>query len=73
MVRLRRVPEGHNLNSPTQAQRSVGPIIQAQRRSVVWRGGCANENMNGLIRQYLPKGTSFENLTDDDIRLYKTS
>ena len=27
----------------------------------------ANENMNGLIRQYLPKGSSFEDLTDKDI------
>jgi len=26
-----------------------------------------NENMNGLIRQYLPKGSSFEDLTDEDI------
>ena len=31
-----------------------------------WERG-ANENMNGLIRQYLPKGSSFENLTDEDI------
>ena len=31
------------------------------------RGRGANENMNGLIRQYLPKGSSFENLTDEDI------
>ena len=31
-----------------------------------WKRG-ANENMNGLIRQYLPKGSSFEDLTDKDI------
>lgn len=28
----------------------------------------ANENMNGLIRQYLPKGTSFENLTKREVQ-----
>lgn len=33
-----------------------------------WERG-ANENTNGLIRQYIPKGSSFENLTDDRIRL----
>lgn len=28
----------------------------------------SNENMNGLIRQYVPKGTSMEMLTDEDVR-----
>lgn len=32
-----------------------------------WERGL-NENMNGLIRQYLPKGKSFDGLTDEDIR-----
>jgi IS30 family transposase len=31
-----------------------------------WERG-ANENLNGLVRQYFPKRTSFENLTDPDI------
>ena len=31
-----------------------------------WERG-ANENTNGLIRQYFPKKTSFENITDIDI------
>ena len=31
-----------------------------------WERG-ANENTNGLIRQYFPKGSSFENITDKDL------
>ena len=26
-----------------------------------------NENTNGLIRQYFTKGSSFENITDDEV------
>ena len=32
-----------------------------------WERG-ANENINGLIRQYFPKKTSFENISDDDVK-----
>jgi IS30 family transposase len=28
----------------------------------------ANENTNGLIRRYFPKGSSFESITDKDIQ-----
>lgn len=28
----------------------------------------SNENMNGLIRQYVPKGTSMKRLTDEEVR-----
>lgn len=31
-----------------------------------WERGL-NENTNGLIRQYFPKGSSFDDLTDDDV------
>jgi IS30 family transposase len=32
-----------------------------------WERG-ANENTNGLIRQYFPKGSSFEEITDEDVK-----
>jgi len=35
-----------------------------------WERG-ANENMNGLIRQYFPKGSSFENVSDEDVQRVK--
>ena len=33
-----------------------------------WERGL-NENINGLIRQYIPKGSSFEKLTKKDIQV----
>lgn len=33
----------------------------------LWERG-ANENTNGLIRQYIPKGTDFRNVTKEQIK-----
>jgi len=32
-----------------------------------WERG-ANENLNGLVRQYFPKKTSFESITNQDVK-----
>lgn len=36
-----------------------------------WERG-SNENLNGLIRQYFPKGTSFNNITDEQVKAVET-
>lgn len=36
-----------------------------------WQRG-ANENTNGLLRQFFPKGTSFADISDDVLQLVVT-
>jgi len=48
-------------------EKSVGaPVYFADPGSPHQRG--ANENVNGLLRQYFPKGSSFASITDKDVQ-----
>lgn len=52
-------------------------VIEAETKMTVyfchkaapWQRG-TNENTNGLLRQFIPKGTNFENVSDEDLQRY---
>jgi len=44
----------------------LGPDVYFAQPYSSWERGL-NENTNGLIRQYFPKGSSFEGITDDQV------
>jgi len=47
--------------------KELGILFYFARPYHSWEKG-ANENANGLIRQFFPKKTSFENITDDQAK-----
>jgi IS30 family transposase len=58
------VDNGKEFAQFKQLEKMTGFCIYFADPYSAWQRGC-NENTNGLIRQYLPKGTNFKNITDD--------
>jgi IS30 family transposase len=68
-VSLRRtltVDNGKEFARYDQLQSATGLRIYFADPYSSWQRGC-NENMNGLLRQYFPKGSDFRNITQKDV------
>jgi IS30 family transposase len=62
------VDNGKEFAQFKQLEKITGFCIYFADPYSAWQRGC-NENTNGLIRQYLPKGTSFKNITNNDLAI----
>ena len=62
------VDNGKEFAQFKQLEKMTGFCIYFADPYSAWQRGC-NENTNGLLRQYLPKGANFENITDDDLAI----
>ena len=58
---------GHEFSHHEQISSSLGCDIYFARPYHSWERG-ANENVNGLIRQYFPKGTNFDHVPKEQVK-----
>lgn len=58
---------GREFSHHEQVSSSLGCAIYFARPYHSWERG-ANENVNGLVRQYFPKGTNFDTVGDEQIK-----
>jgi IS30 family transposase len=62
------VDNGKEFSQFKQLEQKTGFCIYFADPYSAWQRG-SNENTNGLIRQYLPKGTNFTDITNKDLAL----
>ncbi len=62
------VDNGKEFAQFKQLEKMTGFCIYFADPYSAWQRGC-NENTNGLIRQYLPKGTNFKDITNNDLAI----
>ena len=62
------VDNGKEFAQFKQLENITGLCIYFADPYSAWQRGC-NENTNGLIRQYLPKGTNFKNINNNDLAI----
>ena len=60
------VDNGNKFAYFKQLEKKTGFSIYFAAPYSAWQRG-SNENTNGLIRQYFPKGTNFKEITDKDL------
>jgi IS30 family transposase len=62
------VDNGKEFAQFKQLEKMTGFCIYFANPYSAWQRGC-NENTNGLIRQYLPKGTNFKDTNNNDLAI----
>lgn len=60
---------GKEFASHQEIEKQTGMTVYFARAHAPWQRGLI-ENTNGLLRQFIPKGTDFDTVTDDDLQKY---
>ena len=60
---------GKEFSRHEDIEKETGMTVYFARAYASWQRG-TNENTNGLLRQFIPKGTDFDTVSDDDLAKY---
>ena len=60
---------GKEFSKHEDIEKEMGMTVYFARAYASWQRG-TNENTNGLLRQFIPKGTDFDTVSDDDHAKY---